>query len=42
VHTLWVPLATWLWLVALASSAFGNRIEWRGNRYTLKRDAPDP
>jgi hypothetical protein len=42
VHTLWVPLATWVWLVALAASAFGNRIEWRGTRYVLKRNAPDP
>jgi glycosyltransferase involved in cell wall biosynthesis len=41
VHTLWVPLATWIWLMALAASAFGNRIEWRGNRYALKRTAPD-
>ena len=42
VHTLWVPLATWVWLVVLGASAFGNRIEWRGNRYVLKRSAPDP
>ena len=37
VHAMWVPLATWLWLAALASSAFGNTIEWRGYRYHLKR-----
>jgi ceramide glucosyltransferase len=37
VHAIWVPLATWLWLVALVSSAFGNTIRWRGNRYMLKR-----
>jgi ceramide glucosyltransferase len=36
VHTLWVPLATWIWLLVLLASAFGNRIEWRGNRYRLK------
>ena len=24
VHTLWVPLATWIWLIVLAASAFGN------------------
>jgi cellulose synthase/poly-beta-1,6-N-acetylglucosamine synthase-like glycosyltransferase len=37
VHAMWVPLATWLWLVALVSSAFGNTIHWRGNRYKLRR-----
>jgi hypothetical protein len=37
VHAIWVPLATWIWLVALLSSAFGNTIEWRGYRYKLKR-----
>ncbi|HLY20648.1 MAG TPA: glycosyltransferase [Bryobacteraceae bacterium] len=36
VHTLWVPVATWVWLIALIASALGNRIEWRGNRYRLK------
>ena len=40
VHTLWVPLATWIWLIALAASAFGNSIEWRGNRYRLKTVHP--
>jgi cellulose synthase/poly-beta-1,6-N-acetylglucosamine synthase-like glycosyltransferase len=40
VHTLWVPLATWTWLIVLAASAFGNRIDWRGNRYVLTRRAP--
>ena len=40
VHTLWVPLATWTWLLVLAASAFGNRIEWRGNRYVLHRREP--
>jgi hypothetical protein len=40
VHTLWVPLATWIWLIVLLASAFGNRIEWRGNRYRLKRVRP--
>jgi glycosyltransferase involved in cell wall biosynthesis len=37
VHVIWVPLATWIWLVGLAVSAFGNTIEWRGYRYGLKR-----
>lgn len=36
VHTLWVPLATWIWLWAVLASAFGNEIEWRGRRYILK------
>jgi cellulose synthase/poly-beta-1,6-N-acetylglucosamine synthase-like glycosyltransferase len=41
VHATWPPLATWLWLVALVSSAFGNTIEWRGYRYRLRpRRAP--
>ena len=35
VHAMWVPLATWLWLVVLASSAFGRTIEWRGRKYSL-------
>jgi hypothetical protein len=36
VHAAAVPLATWLWLIALISSAFGSTIEWRGYRYRLK------
>jgi hypothetical protein len=36
VHAIWVPLATWIWLAALLSSAFGNTIRWRGYRYDLK------
>ena len=40
VHALWVPLATWVWLITLLASAFGSRIEWRGTRYTLRRSAP--
>ena len=39
VHTLWVPLATWIWLIVLLASACGNRIEWRGRRYRLHRPA---
>ena len=39
VHAIWVPLATWVWLIALIASAFGNTIEWRGHRYALKRSA---
>jgi len=35
VHALWVPLATWLWLAALVSSAFGRTIAWRGYRYRV-------
>ncbi|MCU1238082.1 MAG: glycosyl transferase, family 2 [Candidatus Solibacter sp.] len=37
VHAIWVPLATWVWLYALASSAIGDSILWRGRRYPLKR-----
>jgi cellulose synthase/poly-beta-1,6-N-acetylglucosamine synthase-like glycosyltransferase len=37
VHAIWVPLATWVWLIALVASAFDNTIEWRGYRYSLKR-----
>ena len=37
VHAIWVPLGTWVWLVALGSSAFARSIEWRGRRYALKR-----
>lgn len=36
VHVAAVPIATWMWLVALVSSAFGHTIEWRGYRYDLK------
>ena len=35
-HVLLVPLVTWIWLLALTASAFGNTIEWRGYRYKLK------
>ena len=35
VHAAWVPLATWVWLAALGSSAFGRKIEWRGKKYVL-------
>ena len=41
VHTLWVPLGTWIWLIVLLASACGNRIEWRGNRYRLTAHPPD-
>jgi ceramide glucosyltransferase len=36
VHVAAVPVATWMWLVALGSSAFGRTIEWRGYRYDLR------
>ncbi len=38
VHSIWVPFVTWIWLVTLIGSAFGNTIEWRGNRYLLTRE----
>jgi len=37
VHAIWSPLATWLWLVTLVSSAFGRTIEWRGCRYKVRK-----
>jgi len=37
VHAIWAPLATWVWLIALVSSAFARSVEWRGRRYPLKR-----
>jgi cellulose synthase/poly-beta-1,6-N-acetylglucosamine synthase-like glycosyltransferase len=37
VHAIWVPLGTWLWLVVLICSAFGNTIHWRGYSYKLRR-----
>ena len=36
VHAVAVPIATWMWLGALSSSAFGHTIRWRGYRYNLK------
>jgi cellulose synthase/poly-beta-1,6-N-acetylglucosamine synthase-like glycosyltransferase len=35
VHAIWVPLATWMWLVALVGSATSRTVEWRGIRYRL-------
>jgi cellulose synthase/poly-beta-1,6-N-acetylglucosamine synthase-like glycosyltransferase len=40
VHMLWVPLATWVWLIVLLASACGNTIEWRGSRYRLRTVQP--
>ena len=37
VHTWFVPLVTWVWLLTLMLSAFTDVIQWRGNRYTLER-----
>jgi GT2 family glycosyltransferase len=36
VHAIWTPLATWVWLLVLAASAFGHTIRWRGYKYDLK------
>ena len=36
-HTLWTPLATWIWLIMLAAAAFTGEVRWRGYRYDLKR-----
>jgi GT2 family glycosyltransferase len=35
VHAIWTPLATWIWLIVLAASAFGHTIRWRGYTYKL-------
>lgn len=35
-HAVFTPIATWVWLIALASSATSNSIEWRGRRYDLR------
>jgi cellulose synthase/poly-beta-1,6-N-acetylglucosamine synthase-like glycosyltransferase len=40
VHAIWVPLATWIWLIAFLSSALGNTVNWRGNRYRISRQTP--
>jgi cellulose synthase/poly-beta-1,6-N-acetylglucosamine synthase-like glycosyltransferase len=40
VHAIWIPLATWIWLVALIGSAWGNTIEWRGRRYEVRKPGP--
>ena len=37
VHAIWTPLGSWIWLGALAASACGNSIRWRGRCYDLKR-----
>jgi cellulose synthase/poly-beta-1,6-N-acetylglucosamine synthase-like glycosyltransferase len=37
-HAALSPVATWLWLLALAGSAFGHYIEWRGRHYHLRRN----
>lgn len=33
----WAPLNPWVWLAGLALSACGRQIEWRGQRYRLRR-----
>jgi ceramide glucosyltransferase len=40
-HALFTPLATWVWLIALASSATSDSIVWRGRKYRLRRPEPD-
>ncbi|HWC96459.1 MAG TPA: glycosyltransferase family 2 protein [Candidatus Sulfopaludibacter sp.] len=37
VHAIWIPFTTWIWLVALLASAFGNTVNWRGYRYRIRR-----
>ncbi|MGB9454939.1 MAG: glycosyltransferase [Bryobacteraceae bacterium] len=41
-HTVLVPVATWLWLAVLLSSASGSSIDWRGRRYRLSRRSQLP
>jgi ceramide glucosyltransferase len=37
VHAIWIPLATWIWLIGLISSMFGNTVNWRACRYRIRR-----
>lgn len=37
VHSLWVPLATWIWLPVLLSSMFTRIIDWSASRYRSSR-----
>jgi GT2 family glycosyltransferase len=39
-HAIFNSAATWVWLIALASSAAGNSIVWRGRRYRLRQPGP--
>lgn len=39
VHAAAVPVATWIWLISLVSSAVGRTIVWRGYRYDLTTPA---
>jgi hypothetical protein len=36
VHSLWVPLVTWIWLCVLVSSAFTKKISWLEKQYDLR------
>jgi ceramide glucosyltransferase len=36
-HAVFTPLTTWVWLIALLSSATSDSIAWRGRRYRLRR-----
>lgn len=37
VHSLWVPLGTWVWLCVLLSSAFTRTVEWDARRQDVPR-----
>jgi hypothetical protein len=37
VHSLWVPLATWVWLFVLISSIFTRTVDWSASRYRSLR-----
>lgn len=36
-HVWGTPLATWMWMVSLLASAWGDRLVWRGREYRLGR-----
>lgn len=35
-HALYVPAATWLWMISLVASGVGRSIRWRGYQYRLR------
>lgn len=40
IHTLLIPIGTWLWLYACIAAAFTNTIHWRGYHIKLRRLPP--
>jgi hypothetical protein len=39
VHSLWVPLATWVWPLVLISSMFTRTVDWSASRYRSLRES---